>query len=185
MNVDPVTARWTEALFELAQDKGALDEVTRDVERVAVEVGTPEVAAFLFDARVPSEEKRKRVAELTGGFHRLTSSFVSLLFDKGREAVLRGLGQAFKQRVLASRGAVEGRVESARPLGSGELAELSVSLGAKLGKEVLLENVVNPDLVGGVRVFVAGKLIDYSVQGRLSGMRRKLLDARMPVASAD
>jgi F-type H+-transporting ATPase subunit delta len=85
--------------------------------------------------------------------------------------------------VLASRGAVEGRVESARPLGSGELAELAVSLGSKLGKEVLLENVVVPTLVGGVRVFVAGKMIDYSVQGRLAGMRRKLMNARLPASS--
>lgn len=183
MIVDPVTARWADALFELAQDKGALDEVSRDVERIAVEVGTPEVAAFLFDARVPSEEKAKRVGELTSGFHRLTANFVALLFDKNRELVLRGLGTAFKERVLSSRGAVEGRVESARPLGSGELAELAISLGSKLGKEVLLENVVQPGLVGGVRVFVAGKLIDYSVQGRLAGMRRKLLDARLPVGN--
>ena len=45
--------------------------------------------------------------------------------------------------------------------------------------------MVNPTLVGGVRVFVAGKLIDYSVQGRLSGLRRKLLDARLPAGAAN
>ena len=183
MIIDPVTGRYADALFELAQDKGALDEVTRDVERIDVEVNTPEVAGFLFDARIPAEEKRKRIGGLTDGFHQLTANFVGLLFDKNRELVLRGLSGAFKQKVLASRGAVEGRVESARPLGSGELAELAVSLGAKLDKEVLLENVVNPDLVGGVRVFVAGRMIDYSVQGRLAGLRRKLLDARLPASA--
>lgn len=183
MIIDPVTSRWTDALFALAQDKDVLDEVTRDVERIAVEVGTPEVATFLFDARVPDAAKRRHVKELTAGFHTLTANFVGLLFDKHRPEVLRGLGHAFKSKVLASRGAVEGRVESARPLGSGELAELAVSLGSKLGKEVLLENVVVPTLVGGVRVFVAGKMIDYSVQGRLAGMRRKLMNARLPASS--
>lgn len=116
MIIDPVTSRWADALFDLAQDKDVLDEVTRDVERIAVEVGTPEVANFLFDARVPAGEKRKRVKELTSGFHVLTANFVGLLFDKNRAEVLRGLGHAFKLKVLASRGAVEGRVESARPL---------------------------------------------------------------------
>ena len=183
MIIDPVTSRWTDALFALAQDKDVLDEVTRDVERIAVEVGTPEVANFLFDARVPAGEKQKRVKELTSGFHTLTANFVGLLFDKNRSDVLRGLGHAFKLKVLASRGAVEGRVESARPLGSGELAELAVSLGSKLGKEVLLENVVVPTLVGGVRVTVGGRMIDYSVQGRLAGMRRKLMNARLPASA--
>ena len=48
-------------------------------------------------------------AKLTSGFHVLTANFVGLLFDKNRAEVLRGLGHAFKLKVLASRGAVEGQ----------------------------------------------------------------------------
>jgi F-type H+-transporting ATPase subunit delta len=175
--------RYTEALFGLATEQGAVDAVRADVERIAAEVADEAVAAWLFDARVASAEKRAKVGLLSSSFHPLTRNFVELLFDKHREEVLRGLGAAFRLHWLESRGAVEGWVESARPLGGGELSELAVAIGAKLQKEVLLENRVNPDLVGGVRVFVAGKLIDYSVRGRLAGLRRTLMDSPLPSAS--
>jgi len=181
--VDPVTARYTGALFELATEKGAVAEVLADVERIGAEVADERVAAWLFDARVAIEEKRAKVEALSQTFHPLTRNFVGLLFDKGRVRVLGRVHEAFRERWLASRGSVEGTVESARPLGQGELAELAVSIGARIGKEVVLENRVTPDLVGGVRVFVAGRLIDYSVRGRLSGLRRRMMEARLPSAS--
>jgi F-type H+-transporting ATPase subunit delta len=181
--VDPVTARYTDALFELASEQGVVAEVLSDVEKIGAEVADEQVAAWLLDARVPPEEKRSKVEQLASSFHPLTRNFVGLLFDKSREPVLAGLGFAFRERWLESQGSVEGIVESARELGSGEIAELRVSIGSKIGKEVLLENRVNPDLVGGVRVFVAGRLIDYSVRGRLSGLRRKMMEASLPSAS--
>jgi F-type H+-transporting ATPase subunit delta len=178
--VDPVTQRYAEAFFELASEKGVVDEVRADVERIAAEVADETVGAWLFDARVPVEERRRQVDRLLVDAQPLTRNFVGLLFDKGRVQVLRGLGEAFRRRWLASRGAVEGVVESALALGSGELAELAVAVGATLGKEVLLANRINSDLVGGVRVLVENRLIDYSVRGRLAGLRRKMMEAELP-----
>ena len=82
--------------------------------------------------------------------------------------------------MLAESGTVEGVVESARPLGEVELEELRASLGARLGKQVRLENRTAPDLVGGVRVIVDNRMIDYSVQGRLGALRKRMLDAPLP-----
>lgn len=178
-----VTNRYTDALFGLATEQSAVDAVRADVERIATEVADEHVAAWLFDARVSSADKRAKVEGLTASFHPLTRNFVGLLFDKHREGVLQGLGAAFRQRWLASRGAVEGWVESAHALSAGEISELAVAMGGQLGKEVLLENRVNAELVGGVRVFVAGKLIDYSVRGRLAGLRRTLMESSLPTAS--
>ncbi len=183
MIVDPVTARYTDALFALATEQGAVAEVLADVERIGAEVADEQVSTWLFDARVAIEEKRSKVEVLASGFHSLTRNFIGLLFDKGREQVLGGLAEAYRERWLTSQGSVEGYVESARALDQGEIAELAVSIGAKIGRQVLLENRVNPDLVGGVRVFVAGRLIDYSVRGRLSGLRRKMMEASLPAAT--
>lgn len=178
-----VTARYTEALFTLATEQGAVDAVRADVERLAAEVADEHVAAWLFDARVPAEERRAKVEAVAASFHPLTQNLVGLLFDKNRVEVLRGLGAAFRQKWLESRGAVEGWVESARPLNSTELSELAVAIGGRLGKEVLFENRIDESLVGGVRVFVGGKLIDYSVRGRLAGLERALMDSPLPSAS--
>ncbi len=183
MILDPVTVRYTEALFGLASDKGAVDAVHADVQKFDIELSDPVVRDWLFDARIPQAERRAKLEKLLDGCHELTRNFVGLCFSKNREQVLAGLAPAFRQRWLASRGAVEGVVESALALGANELSELSAAIGAQLGKDVMLDNKINSDLMGGVRVLVDNRLIDYSVKGRLAGLRRRMMEAELPSAS--
>lgn len=183
MIIDPVTTRYSEALFALATDQGIVDQIRADVEKVSGEVSDEMVCAWLFDARIPQGERRSKLEAVTSECHPLMQNFIGLLFDKNREVVLKDLGAAFRLKWLASRGAVEGYVESALALGATEISELSSAIGAKLGKEVMLENRINSDLVGGVRVFVDNRLIDYSVKGRLAGLRRRMLECELPALS--
>jgi F-type H+-transporting ATPase subunit delta len=182
--VDPVTARWTEAFFSLASKRRALDQAQADVDRMAQALGRPEVRGALLRARAGPEERRKAREALLQGLSPLGRNLVSLLFERGREAVVLDLSEAFRRRRLAERGAVEGVVESPRPLSPAELGELSSALRARLGKEVLLTNRIAPELVAGVRVVVDFKEIDCSVRGRLERLRRKLMGARIAAATA-
>ncbi|MFT7671222.1 MAG: F-type H+-transporting ATPase subunit delta [Planctomycetota bacterium] len=180
MIIDPVTMRYTEALFGLATDLGIVDQIRAEVDRLNVEVSDETVGAWLFDARIPQVDRRAQLDKVTGEFHEILRNFVGLLFDRNREVVLHKLSAAFRAQWLASRGSVEGHVESALALDAAEISELSSALGARLGKEVILENRINSDLVGGVRVFVDNKLIDYSAKGRLEGLRRKMMECELP-----
>jgi F-type H+-transporting ATPase subunit delta len=172
--IDSVTTRYVEALFNVARSRGALDDVQRDVERLAQGLANPAVAARLFDARLPLAARRAEAERLIGGGHELSGNFVRLLFDKRRAGVLRELGRAFRRRWLREHNAAEGLVESARALEPGEVRQLAHSMGTRLGKEVQLRNVLRPELLGGVRILVENRMIDASVRGRLEGLRRHL-----------
>jgi F-type H+-transporting ATPase subunit delta len=178
--LDPVTHRYAEALFNLAKERGELDAVRRDVEGIARTIADPAAHASLLDARISIDKRRAMAESLITGMNQLVQSFVLLLFDKRREQVLPNLGAAFHQRSLDERRAAEGVVESARPLGASEIAQLAQAFGRRLGKDVSLENRVVPGLLGGIRVIVGSKMIDHSLQGRLSGLRKTLLEAPLP-----
>jgi F-type H+-transporting ATPase subunit delta len=184
VKVDAVTQRWTEAFFGLARRKGVLDAIARDVERLGREVAKPAVREVLFNPRLTHVARTGAVEELARGMHPLLQNLVRLAFAKRREAVLEKLPVAFARRMLAERGAVEGVVESARPIGGPELDELARALKQRLGKDVVLRNRIDPALVGGVRVLADNRMIDCSVQGRLEGLRRRMLSARLPLATA-
>jgi F-type H+-transporting ATPase subunit delta len=108
----------------------------------------------------------------------LTFNFLRLLLSKRRLEVLRELPGAFQKCVLDERGAVEGVVETPRPLSGRDLAELERALGARIGKQVKLENRLAPELMAGARVIVDNKLLDQSATGRLEGLRQRMLRAR-------
>ena len=183
MQTDAVTARYVEALYGLALRKGELDTVSDDVERLAASFDRPGVVQLVLHPAKDTATRRSYVEESLTGAGDLFRNFVDLLFDKHREEVLVGLGEAFRRRLLAASGVVEGVVTSARPLGSGELAELTVSLGGRLGKEVRLKNEIDPSLIAGIRVIVDSRMVDCSVVGRFEGLRRRLLDAPLPASA--
>jgi F-type H+-transporting ATPase subunit delta len=180
--VSPVTARYAGALFELAREANVLDTVQRDTEFLGNEVADASMRGFLFDSRVGQEKKAALLERFGAHLHPLTFNLLRLLAKKRRLSVLLDLRDAFRQRVMEERGAVEGVVESAHPLGAAEQAELAVAIGARLGKEVVLENRVVPDLLAGVRVIVSNRMIDFSASGRLEGLRAHLLAARLTSA---
>jgi F-type H+-transporting ATPase subunit delta len=181
--VDAVTARYAGALYGLAKRKNALDAVSKDVAALAAEIARPATRSVVFNPRVEREAKRQQLAPVLAGANVLTRNFVNLLLDKDRENVLKTLAAAWKRLSLEERGAVEGRVESARPLDPAVVSQIATRLSAQLGRTLTLENKVVPELLGGARVFAANRMIDWSVQGRLESLRRKLLEARLPTAS--
>lgn len=180
MRFDPVTTRWTEALFTLARGAGVLDQVGRDMQRLGEEVSGAGVRQFLLGGQVSRTEKASKLEGVLTSFHPYSRNFVRLLFDRRREAVLLSVSAAFRQRSLTERGVVEGVVECARPLDPAELSDLAATLSARLGKQVSLETRSNPSLVGGVRITVGASMIDRSVRGRLEGLRHRLQTARLP-----
>jgi F-type H+-transporting ATPase subunit delta len=180
IGIDPVSTRWAAALFNLALGQSKVDAVGDDVARLGTELNSDAVKAYLLISSASDAEKLGKLEQVLVDCDELTAKFVRLLFEKGRVGVLEHLEAAFRARRLEHEGAVEGHVESARQLDDAQVTSLAAAMGARLGKQVTLEQRVNADLVGGVRVFVGANMIDQSVQGRLEGLRRKMVDARLP-----
>lgn len=181
MIVDPVTLRWAEALYAVARRQSALAAVRTDVARLASAFAGP-AGRDAFDPRLDRERRRALVLQALGVGHPLTQNFVALAFDRRREEVLRDLARAFQRLENVERGVVEGVVESARPLGAPEMELVAREIGAQLGKQVKLENRIVPELVGGARVTAGNRMIDWSVQGRLEALRRKMMEAPLSPA---
>lgn len=179
---DPVTRRWAEALYEVAKKADAVEAIQRDTERLSAEVSSPKVAAFLFGSSVAQEERLAKFEPLLKELHDKSQSFVRLLFERRRQDVLTGIGQAFKDKVYSETGRIEGIVEVARNLSDEDIKALEDSVGKRLGKTVVLSQRTVPELIGGVRVIVGARLFDASVRGRLESMREKMLSSPLPSA---
>jgi F-type H+-transporting ATPase subunit delta len=184
VRVDPVTQRYADALWLLAQEKGVLAAVIADVKRLAQSLENPVVRDAITNPRRDRDDRRKTITGAAGALQPLVQNLVGLLFDKGREAVLLELAGAFHALELDAAGQIEGVVESARPLGQTEMDLVATQLGPQFGKKLVLTNKIVPDLVGGARVIAGNRMIDYSVQGRLEALRRRLMDVALPAVRA-
>jgi len=75
------------------------------------------------------------------------------------------LAAAQKNRVVAT-------VRVATPLSVDQRSRLQTSLSRQIGREVIIQEVIDPGVLGGVRVELGGEVFEGTVAGRLEEARR-------------
>ena len=98
-------------------------------------------------------------------------NFLRTVIDNGRVSALQEIAQQFRNLVNAQTGSSDAVVYSAYDIDAAALAELSGVLEKRFGRKLNLQVVLQPELIGGVRVVVGDEVLDTSVKARLEQMR--------------
>jgi F-type H+-transporting ATPase subunit delta len=184
---DVVAARWSsdgdlvdaleqfgaQAAFVGAEADGSLDRVEDELFRFGRAVdGSPELQMALTDPALPADRKTALVRDLLGQASPATVALVghTAAHLRGRQPAvavdqLAGLAAEQRRRVLAE-------VRSAVPLTDEQQTRLGAALSRLQGRQVRLNVIVDPGVVGGIVVRVGDDVIDGSVASRLEQARR-------------
>jgi F-type H+-transporting ATPase subunit delta len=175
-----VARRYARALFDLAQEKGILEQVDREFEMVVGLIeANPQLRKIMDDVLITAEVKRVLVAKLfLGKVSELVLNFLNLVVRKRREAYFAEMYRAFLDLANEARGIVEVEVRSAVALPDEIIKTLEGKLVARLGKRVKFQTQVVPELIGGLVVRVGDELMDGSVKTRLQRMRSRLIRSK-------
>lgn len=175
-----VARRYAQALFELAQEKGVLDQVEAEFALVVEMIERDGyLRAVLNDVLIAPAKKHDLVEKAFGGkVSQLVLNFLFVVVRKRREGYLLDMYRAFEDLANEARGVVEVEVRSAIPLPEETTRRLEEKLVDKLGKRVKFQTQVAPELIGGLVVRVGDKLMDGSVRTRLRRMRERLVSAK-------
>jgi F-type H+-transporting ATPase subunit delta len=103
-----------------------------------------------------------------------TILIVSSLVQQPRERRVRELLSHAMDLVADQRGSIVATVVTASPLNASQSERLSAVLTRRYGKKVGLNAVIDPSVVGGLRVQIADDVIDASVAARLTELRQRL-----------
>ncbi len=103
-----------------------------------------------------------------------TTLIVSSLVQRPRGRRMRRLLIRAERIVAQERDRMVARVTTAAPLNFAQSVRLREALSRKYGRDVAINTIVDPALVGGVRVQIGDDVIDASVSSRLADPRQRL-----------
>ena len=93
------------------------------------------------------------------------------MIGNGRLSVLPEIAAQFHALKNAQSGSSDAVVYSAFPIDAGALAEVAVMLEKRFGRKLNPSVVLQPELIGGIRVVVGDEVLDTSVKARLEQMK--------------
>jgi F-type H+-transporting ATPase subunit delta len=167
-------------LFELATLADTVDAVDADLAAVAKAVrGHVDLHQALTDTSLPAEKKRDILRGIFGeAVAPETLAIVTLAVERGMTGDLGELARVFSETAEAERGIVVAEVTTAIELDDALRDKLVTRLTDAMGRPVRLRERVDGSILGGIRINVAGRVLDGTVLSRLGDVRQALSTAR-------
>jgi F-type H+-transporting ATPase subunit delta len=101
----------------------------------------------------------------------LVANLLRTVIDNGRVAALPEIAAQYHTLVNQRTGVYDATIESAFAIDAQQLTDLMPALEKRFGCRLQPQVVVDPSLIGGIRVRVGDEVLDTSVRARLDQMK--------------
>ena len=170
-------ARYAKALFAIARESGATEAFLRELEQFAAELnGNRELETVLLRPWIKPAERQQVAVEVArrAGCSPLVQKAMGLVAARGRMDHLPELVENYRALVDIEAGRVRADVRAAVAFTADEKKQLAARLGHALGKQVIIQETVDPSLLGGFIAQVGSLVLDGSLDGQLARVRERL-----------
>jgi len=101
-------------------------------------------------------------------------AFLVYVLGRGRIAGIAQMTRFYNEMADEIAGRIHATISSARPLTPDATHKLKAALETSTGKQVVVDSVVDPELIGGVVAQIGSTVIDGSVKTQLESIRSTL-----------
>jgi F-type H+-transporting ATPase subunit delta len=180
MIVGSVVRRYARAIFAVAEEQATLDQTGAELQLLGAVADDPQIAGALANPLLSTTARRGLAGTIADNLKLspTTRNFISLLADHRRLNQLVGIAREFTHILDQQRQRVRATVTSAVPLDDAQRQALIAAFEHKLGRTVLAETSVDPQLLGGVVVDVEGTVYDGSVRTQLQSLANRIAGGR-------
>ncbi|TMW72167.1 F0F1 ATP synthase subunit delta [Alteribacter natronophilus] len=178
MKRDPLAFRYASALYDLANERGQLDAFGEELQLIKDVFEDTNLLDEVF--RHPSIANDTKKSLLKESFGEKVSAEVLnlllLLTDRKRLNIVPALADEFKRMAYEAKGVAEATVYAAKKLTGEELALVADKFARHTKHEkILVDEVTDPDIIGGIKVRVGDLVFDGSIANQLERIHRRML----------
>ncbi len=172
-----IARRYAKALLLIGKEDGQTEQYRQELDGVADLLMRQHELANIIANPLYNADERKKVFQ--GVIDRLKlskvmSSFLMLLFEKGRMAFIASINDFFQKLADELKGVARASLVSATELSGETIEKIRAALSKKTGREIILEVEQDPGLIGGIVTRIGDLILDGSIKTQLLNMRESL-----------
>ena len=161
---------YAEGLFKAAGAQG--NALAAQVQALADVAGNAQLRSFADNPKVSAEQVFELIISVAKGeLAEPAKNLLRTVIDNGRLAALPEIASQFHALVNASSGVSDATVYSAFEIAPDLLADVVAALEKRFGRRLNPRVVLDPGLIGGIRVVVGDEVLDTSIKARLEQMK--------------
>jgi F-type H+-transporting ATPase subunit delta len=172
-----VANRYAQALYELSVEKGHTSIIQEELLEIQKAfLANPDLGELLENPRFLFAKKKELLATLFKDANSLIQDTLFVLLEKKRLNEIINFVDEFVGFVNDAAGIADAKVYSTRPLTESESAAISSTFARKVGRHSLrINNIIDPTLIGGIRVQIGNRIFDNSLVNKLERLKRDMI----------
>jgi F-type H+-transporting ATPase subunit delta len=176
--VEEIAQVYARALFEVADERGILDDVHEQLGQFADAVhDNRDVAVFLFSPYFSTEEKKDGLTRMISGADPAFVNFLEALVERHRMPAIFRIRARYEELWDEAKRLLPVEVTSAVELDETTVKSIGDRIGEQTGRTVELASQVDPDILGGIVLRVGNFVLDASIKNRLDQLRKQVAQA--------
>ena len=177
MNRNRAAIRYAKAVMDFAMAQKAEKALQQDLDLLLEQLASsPELADFLSN---PVLDSRNKVAALQAIFPSTSSAFqktLELLADNQRIELLAQVASEYLDRYDMLQGIQKVKVTTAAPLNAKLEKEIMAVAQKMTDQKAVLQNEINPEIIGGFILQLGDRQYDASVAQQLQRIKQELIE---------
>jgi F-type H+-transporting ATPase subunit delta len=166
---------YAEAVFDRARETGSLDQWSDTLAFLAAVMQDDDLKALVNNPNMTDEQVTSLMLDIAadkvsdeGG------NLIRLLVENDRLGIVTQIADQFEELKSREEGKLDVLVTTAFPLSEAHSAAIADALKARLGRDINIQSVEDPELIGGMHIRAGDLVIDGSVQGQLTQLANEL-----------
>jgi ATP synthase F1 delta subunit len=176
--VEEIAEVYARALFEVAKERGVLDEVREQLGQFADALNdNRDLTVFFFSPYFSTQEKKDGLGRMIDGAETAFMNFLEALIERHRMPAIFRIRTRYEELWDHENQLLPVEVTSAVALDESTVRSIGERVGEQTGLKVELSSHVDPDILGGIVLRVGNFILDASIRNRLNQLRKQVAQA--------
>ena len=168
--------KYSNAIFSFSKKENVVEQIISDLEQVMDKFDeSPSYYKHLEYHKLTLKEKREDLQEVFSDFISERTYKILLLLVKDKNLhLLKNIIKDLKKLKKEDEQILEAKVISAFSLDENQKAKIKSILQTKTEKQIIIDEILEPKIIGGIKIIVGDLVIDGSIKGKLDKLQESI-----------